>query len=91
MPALGVALLWVFLVGFAGVRFTDFLGQGEEILGSGTGVSSILPYTIEMLPSLGVLPQELSCSIKGESGVVVPIDEFRSLVSELSRPMIFFE
>ena len=43
VPVLEEALFWVFFVGFAGVRFTDFLDKGDDTLGLGTGVQSFLP------------------------------------------------
>ena len=41
--------------------------------------------------SRGVLPQELSCSMAADRGVVVPMLELVSLVKELGAPSILTE
>ena len=82
-------------VGLAGllVFLGVLLADGEDLAGCGrvtlnlarldeAGVSGI---------SRGVLPQELSCSMAADRGVVVPILEFSSLVNELGAPRILTE
>ena len=77
------------LLGFLGVRLAeeeDLAGFGRVTLNCArleeAGVSGM---------SRGVLPQELSCSMAADRGVVVQMLEFSSLVNELGAPRILTE
>ena len=68
-----------------GVRFKDF----DNLVEFSFGVRSSRPKTTERLKSLGVLAQELSCLMTGDSGVTVPMFELSSLVNNLSARKYF--